>query len=141
MKLLVLTTEPITATQLRGALPTGTDPADAEVMVVAPALHSSALRFWFSDADEAIAKAEAVQRESVDQLGAEGVSASADTGEGDPIEAVQDALRTFPADRIVVFSHPRGDRRYREAIDDGDLQERFGLPVDRAEVAADDSDA
>ena len=136
MKLLVLTSEPISSPDLRGALPTGADPADAEVMVVAPALHSSALRFWFSDADEAIARAENVRRESVRRLGQEGVSASADTGEGDPLEAVGDALQTFPADRIVVFSHPQSDQRYREDISDAELIARFGLPVDHAEIAA-----
>ena len=136
MKLIVLTTEPVTAGQLRDALPDGIEPRDAEVMVVAPALHESALRFWVSDADEAITKAEAVRRESLRKLGDEGVSASADTGEGDLIKATEDALATFEADRIVIFSHPAGESRYREDVDDAELHERFGLPVDRAEVRA-----
>ncbi len=34
-------------------------------MVVAPALHENALRFWVSDADEAIARAEEVRRRTV----------------------------------------------------------------------------
>ncbi|MGB9184382.1 MAG: hypothetical protein WCB67_09975 [Solirubrobacteraceae bacterium] len=135
MKLLVVTTEPITAGQLRDALPGDADPADAEVMVVAPALHASALRFWVSDADEAIHRADSVRRESVEQLGHEGVSAAADTGEADVLDAVQDALQTFAADRIVVFAHPPDAQRYGEDVDDGELRERFGLPVDRAEVS------
>jgi hypothetical protein len=135
MKLLVLTTEPVSADQLRAAAGEGIDPADSEVMIVAPALHESALRFWFSDADEAIARAERVRRESVEKLGAEGVSASADTGEGDPLDAVIDALQTFKADRIVIFSHPEGEQLYREGIDDTELEERFGIPVQRAELA------
>ena len=138
MRLLVLTTEPISAGQLREAVAGAADPSDAEVMIVAPALHESALRFWMSDADEAIAKADAVRRESVERLGAEGVSASADTGESEPLEAVADALKTFDADRIVIFSHPEDQQRYREEIDDNEVHERFGLPVDRAEVAAGD---
>lgn len=105
-------------------------------MVVAPALHKNALRFWMSDADEAIAKADVVRRESVEQLGAEGVSASADTGESEPLEAVADALKTFDADRIVIFSHPEGEQRYREEVDDNEIRQRFGLPVDRAQVTA-----
>ncbi len=48
MKVLVVTTEPITAAQFRDALRTDSDPAEAEVMVVAPALAESALRFWMS---------------------------------------------------------------------------------------------
>ena len=91
-----------------------------------------------SDADEAIAKADAVRRETVERLGAEGVPASADTGESEPLDAVADALKTFDADRIVIFSHSEGKQRYREKIDDDEIRQRFGLPVDRAEVAASD---
>ena len=134
MKIIVLTTEPISAAALRDALPESIEPRDAEVMVVAPALHESALRFWISDADEAIERAEAVRRESLRQLSDAGVSASADTGEGDLLKATEDALRTFDADRIVIFSHPSGESRYREDVDDDEIRGRFGLPVDRAEV-------
>ena len=135
MKILVLTTEPVTAEQLRAALPADSNPEDAEVMVVAPALHKNALRFWVSDADEAISKAEAVSHESVEQLGADGVSASGDTGEGDPDEAIEDALKTFPADRILIFTHPDSEQRYKEDVDPAELQERFGVPVTQASTA------
>ena len=135
MKILVLTTEPVTAEQLRAALPAGSDPEDAEVMVVAPALHKSALRFWVSDADEAISKADDVSHESVEQLGAEGVSASGDTGESDPDKAIEDALKTFPADRILIFTHPESEQRYKEDVDPDELQKRFGVPVTQASTA------
>lgn len=140
MKLLVLTSESISADQLRDAVGTDVEPQDAEVMVVAPALQKSALRFWLSDADEAIDKAEAVRSQTLEQLGDAGVSASADTGESDPLDAVEDALRTFAADRIVVFAHPAGERRYREEIDAAEMSERFGVPVDQAEIAVDRAD-
>jgi hypothetical protein len=135
MKILVLTTEPVTADQLRAALPADSDPEDAEVMVVAPALHKNALRFWVSDADEAIAKADDVSHQSVEQLGADGVSASGDTGESDPDEAIEDALKTFPADRILIFTHPDSEQRYKEDVDPDELQQRFGVPVTRASTA------
>jgi hypothetical protein len=134
MKLLVLTSEPITGRQLRDALGIDTEPADAEVMVVAPALAKSALRFWMSDADEAIAKADAVRRASVQELGEAGIPAAGDTGEADPHTAIEDALKTFDADRIVVFTHEVDDQRYREDLDREDLAERFGRPVDHAVV-------
>jgi hypothetical protein len=134
MKLLVLTSEPITAQQLRGALETDTDPAEAEVMVVAPAFAQSALRFWMSDADDAISKADEVRRASVKELDDAGVPATGDTGESDPHTAIEDALKTFDADRIVVFTHPESDQRYREDLDRVELSERFGLPVDHAVV-------
>jgi hypothetical protein len=136
MKVLVLTTEPISAQQLRDALPGEVEPSEVEAMVVAPALQESAVRFWVSDADDAIARADEVRRQSVQQLGQDGVAAAGDTGEGDLLEAAADALTTFPAERIVLFVHREDDQRYREDVDEAELRERFGLEVDRTEVAA-----
>ena len=134
MKLLVVTSEPVSAGQLRAALPDVFDPSAAEVLVVAPALHESALQFWLSDADDAIARADEVRRATIDRLAGEGVAASGDTGEGDPEEAIEDALKTFPADRILVFAHPDGEQRYREDIDGDELESRFGIPVIQREI-------
>jgi hypothetical protein len=103
-------------------------------MVVAPALQDSALKFWLSDADDAIARAEEVRRQTADQLDQAGVPVSADTGESDPEKAIEDALRTFPADRIMLFVHSQPDQRYREDVDLAELEQRFGLPVERATV-------
>lgn len=134
MRLLVVTSEALSADQLRGALPSDVDPTDAEVMVVAPALHENALRFWMADADGAIERAEAVRRQTVERLGAEGVPAVGDTGESDPEQAVQDALQTFAADRILLFTHPGGQELHREDVDVAALERRFGVPVTRASV-------
>ncbi len=131
-RILVLTTEPITAAQLRGALPEGADSQHVEVMVVAPAIQESPLKFWFSDADDAIAKADEVRRRTVQELGEEGVSASGDIGDSDPLQAIQDALITFDADRIVLFTRRESDQAYREDVDEREVRERFGLPVERA---------
>jgi hypothetical protein len=134
MKVLVLTSEPITAQQLRDALGPDGDPADAEVMVVAPALADNAFKFWMSDADDAIARAEQVRQASVEELGEAGVSATGDTGEADPYTAIEDALKTFDADRIVLFTHGGDAQRYREDLDESEIAERFGRPVDHASV-------
>ena len=134
MRLLVLTAEPITAEAIRRALPAELDPTQGEVMVVAPALQSSPLRFWVSDADEAIAQAHQVQAETVESLREDGASASGDTGEGDPETAVQDVLQTFEADRIIVFVRTGENSRYREDVDPAALESRFGIPVERVEL-------
>lgn len=128
MKILVLTSEPVTAQALRDGLGDSSALDDAEVMVVAPALQDSPLKFLMSDADDAIARAEAVRRETVEQLGQAGVSATGDTGESDPAIAIQDALQTFRADRIVLFLDPDSGR-YREDVDPTELQQRFSVPV------------
>ena len=130
MKLLVVTPEPVDANLLRSTL--GQEVEGAEVLVVSPAGNRSKVAFWVSDADEAIAEAEAAQEETVERLEEEGVDAVGQTGEGEPALAIQDALATFKADRIVVFSHPEGDRDYREDEGLAGAEERFGVPLTHA---------
>ena len=133
MKLLVLTPEPIDAALLRSAL--DEDVEGAEVLVVSPASNQSKVAFWVSDSDEAIEEAETAQVDTVERLEEEGVDAAGDTGESEPAVAIQDALATFAADRIVIFSHPDGDRDYREAEGLADAEARFGVPVTHALIS------
>jgi hypothetical protein len=129
MKLLVLATDPVDADDLRGALP-GESIDGAEVLVVSPAVNESPIAFWVSDSDQAIAEAEATANKTADALAAEGAQTRAETGESDPLLALQDALATFAADRVVIFA--RGDdesQRYREDDLLGEAQRRFGVPV------------
>jgi nucleotide-binding universal stress UspA family protein len=133
VKLLVVTPEPVDANLLRSTL--GDEVEGAEVLVVSPAGNRSKVAFWVSDSDEAIAEADAAQEETVERLEEEGVDAAGDTGEAEPAQAIEDALATFKADRIVVFSHPEGDRDYREDEGLADAQERFGVPVTHALIS------
>ena len=132
MKLLVLTAEPISADVLREAA--GDEADDAEVMVVSPALTDSPLRFWVSDADAAIEHAESTVEETVERLDEEGVDAVGDSGESDPIQALEDALATFDADRVVVFTHPEAERDYLEEGFVEEAERRLGVPVIHREV-------
>jgi hypothetical protein len=133
VKVLVLTSEPIDAGALRSAL--GEDASDAEVMVVSPALQDSKVRFWVSDSDDAIARAQEVADETVERLEEGDVDAAGDTGESEPLVALQDALATFAADRVVVFSHEGEDSAYREQELTPQVEERFGLPVVHATIS------
>jgi hypothetical protein len=120
MKLLLVTPEPVGADVIREAVGDAAD--DAEVMVVVPARETSPLRFWMSDVDTAIAEAESKQEQTVQSLSQEGIAASGDAGEPEPELAIQDALATFPADRVVVLSREGSPQ-------DGGLEQRFGVPV------------
>jgi hypothetical protein len=131
VKVLVLTVEPVDAEMVRAAL--GEEAEGAEVLVVSPALQESPLRFWIGDADRAIERAEEVQQETVERLEEEGVDAAGDTGDSEPLLAVQDALATFDADRILVFTHPGSEQAYREEELD-EVERRFGVPVVRSEI-------
>jgi hypothetical protein len=132
MRVLVLTPEPVNADLLRATL--GKEVEGAEVLVVSPATNQSKVAFWVSDPDQAIAEAETAQEETVERLEEDGIDAAGDTGESEPAVALQDALATFPADRIVVFSHPEGERDYREDKGIAEVEERYGIPVTHAEI-------
>jgi hypothetical protein len=126
-RILALVAEPVSGEALKKAV--GSEGADAaEVLVVAPALNSR-WKFWTSDTDEAIGHADDVQEETVERLNEEGIDAAGDTGESDPLLAVQDALQTFPADEIVLFIHPGGERNWLEEGLVDEAKERFDAPV------------
>jgi hypothetical protein len=126
-KILALVAEPISADALRNAV--GTETADnAEVLVVAPALNSKK-RFFLADPDPAIDRAQEVQEETVERLDEGGIDAAGDTGEEDPLLALQDALATYDADEIVLFTHPGDKRNWLEEGLVDKAKERFSVPV------------
>ena len=128
MKLLVLATDPVDASDLRSALD-GDDLAGAEVLVISPAVNQSALAFWVSDSDEAILDAESTAKATADALSETGARTRARAGESEPLLALQDALTTFQADRVVVFTRDEDSARYREDDVAGEAERRFGVPV------------
>ena len=126
-KILAVVSEPVSADALKSLI--GEQEAqDAEVMVVAPALQSKR-RFILADPDPAIDRADEVQEETVARLDDEGVDAAGDTGESDPLLAIQDALQTFDADEIMLFTHPSGGQNWLEEGLVEEAQERFEPPV------------
>jgi hypothetical protein len=128
VKLLVLATDPVDADDVRGALPDD-DLEGAEVLVVSPAVNESPVAFWVSDSDEAIAEAQSAAEQTADALREGGAQARAKTGESETLLALQDALATFPADRVLVFAREDQGARYREDDVLSEAQRRFGVPV------------
>jgi hypothetical protein len=122
-KIIALAAEPISADVLREAV--GAEQAeDSEVLVVAPALNSK-VRFWVSDPDPAIDRAQEVADESAERMDEEGIDAVAATGEGDPIQAIEDSLVTFDAEAIVLCTHTGGERNWQEEGAVDRVRERF----------------
>jgi len=99
-----------------------------EVLVVAPAL-SSAIAHWTDAEDAARADARARLRATCARLGDLGVVASGEVGVDDPLRAVEDALRTFGADEIVVSTHPPGTSNWLERDVVDRLREFYDIPV------------
>ena len=102
-------------------------PARAEVFVVAPALNSW-FRHWLSDEDPARRRADERLAAVVGQLQRTAVHVEGRVGDADPLQAIADALTTFPADEIVISARPQ---RSTEQVDDlvSRARERFALPV------------
>jgi hypothetical protein len=99
-----------------------------EVLVVTPALNSP-LRHWVSDEDEARAAAQDRLDASLAKLAAAGVQARGEVGDGDPLQAMEDALRTFGADEIIISTHPEGRSHWLERGVVEKARERFAVPI------------
>jgi len=128
MNLLVLAPEPVDADTVRRAME-GEDLSDAKILYVSPALSESAIKFWVSDADDAIADAQQRAEQTEQALRSDGMQATGVTGESEPLLALQDALATFQADHILIYVHAEDEQRYREEDVVGEAQRRFGVPV------------
>jgi GABA permease len=102
--------------------------AGADVYVVCPALNSP-IRHWASDEDAARAQAEERLGESLAALAAEGVEAHGEVGDADPIQAMDDALRTFGVDEIIISTHPPGRSNWLEKGVIERARERYPLPL------------
>src|SRR5437870_9997071 len=100
----------------------------AEVHVMAPALNSR-LRHWVSDEDEAHRSAESRLVACLERLRNAGLDARGSVGDGDPLQALSDALRFFPADEIVIATHPEGRSHWlaRHLVERA--RTRFAQPV------------
>ncbi len=103
-KILVIANETAASDQLQAAVGGPTD-GSTQVLVVAPALNSR-LRHWSSDTRAAEDAAVERLRICIERLAARGIHAEGAIGDSDPLQATLDALHLFPADEIVISTHP-----------------------------------
>jgi hypothetical protein len=103
------------------------------IFVVSPAL-AGRLHSLVSDTDHELAAAEARLKSVLMQLREHGHVAGGTVGDEDPLVAIGDALRQFPAEEILVVTTTATDQNWRER----GLFERatgLGLPVSCVLVA------
>ena len=72
---------------------------------------------------------------------AAGVDATGEIGDADPMQAIEDALRTFRPDELVVSTLPRGRSRWLERGVVEQARERFDLPLTHVVVESNGSSA
>jgi hypothetical protein len=131
--ILVVANETVAGTALRNEIVHRAGTEDAEVLVVCPALNTR-LRHWTSDEDRARAQAQARLEASLAALHEAGIDARGQVGDDDPLQAMDDALRTFGADEIIISTHPPGRSNWLEKDLVGRARERFGCPISHVVV-------
>jgi hypothetical protein len=113
------------ARQLRAVIDEGT-----RARVVAPAAKLSWLDWLTGDEDRARAEARRAADRTAEAIGGEAdVRIDRASHDSDVAQAVEDALRSFPADEIVVLTRPDEDASWFEEEAVRASFERFGVPV------------
>jgi hypothetical protein len=98
------------------------------VFVVCPALNSK-LRHWVSDEDQARLAAQHRLDESLAEMQGAGIEARGQIGDGDPLQAIEDGIRIFAPDELIISTHPEGRSNWLERGVVDSTRERFALPV------------
>jgi hypothetical protein len=127
-RILVIANETVGGEELLTILRSKAEGVQTRVLVVCPALNSQ-LRTWASDEDGARAAAQQRLDASLAQLRRDDIEAEGEVGDGDPLQAMEDALRTFGADEIVISTHPEGRSHWLERNVVGAARERFAVPI------------
>lgn len=127
-RILVVANETVAGRALRDEIRHRARGHQADVLVVAPALNSQ-LRYWASDDDGARAEAQRRLDASLGALAEDAVEARGEIGDSDPLQAVEDALRTFGADEIIIATHPPGRSNWLEKDVIALARERFDVPI------------
>ena len=132
-RILVVANETVGGAELRDAIRAAAGDRRASVLVVSPALNSK-IRHWASDEDGARAAAEERLGRSVAALEQLGFAAAGEVGDADPVQAIEDALRTFRPDVIIISTHPEGRSNWLERGVVSTARERFAVPIEHVVV-------
>jgi len=127
-RILVVANETVGGPELLTEIRERSEGRTARIFVVCPALNSP-LRHWVSDEDEARANAQTRLDDSLVSMQSAGLDAAGEIGDGDPIQAIEDGVRTFQPDELVISTHPPGRSHWLERGVVDKARERFELPV------------
>jgi hypothetical protein len=136
-RILVVTTAPVPGESLRDRVRAEAGAEDAEVKVVAPAADLSPLDWLANDEDEARGVAAERAREAETAVEPDADSVQAEVGDTDPVQAIEDALREFPADELMLVTHRDVEAGWLEEGTAEEALARFDLPVTHLVVAED----
>jgi GABA permease len=127
-RILVVANETVGGEELMSAISIRALESKTEFFVVCPALNTR-LKTWTSDEDPARAKAQARLGTTLERLASVGIEARGEIGDGDPLVAIEDAVRTFRPDEIVISTHPEGRSNWLVRGVPDAVRARYDVPV------------
>jgi hypothetical protein len=123
-RVLVMATAEATAASAQRIADLAGKPKDVRLVVPVP---SHLLDRWMSAEDDARREAEGVLARSAGALVAAGLPVSGSVGDHDPAQALEDELRDFPADEVVLLTANGKDPLAK-------IETRLSLPLRRVSV-------
>jgi len=123
-----LADETVAAPALRKEIRDRAGDGRAEVFVVCPALDAP-IRHWLSELDRILDDTHRRLDASLAGLSELGIEADGSVGSADPVQAIEEALRVFGADEIIISTHPPGHSGWLEMRVVARVRELHRLPI------------
>jgi nucleotide-binding universal stress UspA family protein len=127
-RILVIANETVGGGALRERILDRSEGYTTEVLLVCPALNSP-LRHWASDEDDARRQAQERLEASLERLREVGIEAKGEIGDGDPLQAIEDGIRTFGPDEVIISTHPEGRSHWLERGVVSGARARFAVEI------------
>jgi len=128
-RVLVIATDALEGVGLIDELADGRSAEEFEVAVVAPVVEQSAVKQAVGDLEPARERAERRLEARLAELRSGGVAAFGMVGDTEPLVAAEDALRSFPAEEVLIFERPDDQSRWFEDGLFERAQERLRPPI------------
>jgi hypothetical protein len=127
-RVLVVANETVEGEELLSTISTLALTQKTQFQVVCPALNSR-LKTYTSDEDPAREAAQQRLDDTLARLASVGIDAHGEVGDGDPLVAIDDAVRTYGPNEIVVSTHPPGRSNWLERGVVDSVRSRYDVPV------------
>jgi GABA permease len=124
---LVIANEPLSGRALRERI-LGEGDEDVELDVLAPVL-TSRLHYGVSDIDRDLEHARVRLERSLRWAREQGITARGEVGDPSATTAIEDELRDFGADEVIVVTHPRERQTWQERKELERLRSELDVPV------------
>jgi hypothetical protein len=136
---LVVANETLAGEELTDRITHG-DSRSVEVDVLAPVL-TSHLHYAMSDIDTELANARTRLQRSLVWAREHGIAARGEVGDPNPMIALEDELRDFGADEVIVVTHRREQETWQERGELERLRGELEVPVTHVAVGTGDATA